>query len=200
MKSLKQSQTEAAAWFLSCALSWQANAYPRNIPVRPQTHFLHALFTFAWQMAHRQFQASIALSTIFVVARPRVGNCRRDRSRLSAFQGQQQLEGIVCARLTAGWRYWDLPALGEMALRNQGSQLFELQMVKDLFLSLPLNHVPSEISLSPLASSWQCWQSAAAATPLHCLLQPQATASCLELARQSSTAHILHTWQSSSVL
>lgn len=68
-------------------------------------------------------------------------------------QGQQQLEGIVCERLTAGWSYWDLPALGELALRNQGSQLFELQMVKDLFLSLPPNHVPSEISLSPLSSS-----------------------------------------------
>lgn len=66
-------------------------------------------------------------------------------------------------------------------------------MDEDIFLSLLPNHVPSGISLSPLISSWHCWQSPAAATPLHYLLQPQATGSCFELAQTvQHSSHLAH--------
>lgn len=150
-------------------------------------------------MALRHFQASMALSTIqFCSGTTKDGKCRRGRSRLSAFQGQQWLEGLVCERLEAEWRYWDLPDLEELALRDQDQSYLSCRRLKiSSFLFLLSS---SGISLSLLTSSWHCWQSAAAATPLYNVLQPQATGSCFELARKSSIFHILHTWQSSSVL
>lgn len=66
-----------------------------------------------------------------------VGNSRGGRSRLSAFQGQQWLEGLVCERLTAGWRYWDLPDLEELALRDQDHSYLSCWWLRISFFLFP---------------------------------------------------------------
>lgn len=122
-------------------------------------------------------------------------------------KGQEQVISISRAAVAGGASVWKANSrmevlgsawFGKLALRDQGSQPFKLQMIEGLFLSLPPNHVPSGIPLSPLPHDTA--DSLQLLLPLHYVLQPRATGSCFELARQSSTLHILHTWQSSSVL
>lgn len=72
-------------------------------------------------MALRQFQASIALSTIqFCSGNTNGWELQKGQEQVISISRAAAAGGAVCERLTAGWRYWDLPDLEKLALRDQG--------------------------------------------------------------------------------